>query len=516
MSRPPTRRAVARAWLDETIARAEEHGSLPCRLPTIAAMARAAGVNPATMRSAVSAMAAAGRLTVKPGAGITLTPPQVRPDPKPKALHRWEQIRNDLATGIVAGQYGPAGALPTRKELRVRFGAGTRSVSRALRSLVDDHLIQPHGRGYRVASGRATYGRSSITVVAVSEDTRALSTFTNRSMEFWRALEHGARHHGLNLHVVSAGDAGRAWPPSRSVGRELQSRDSVGILLWGLGLQDRVHRLTPWLCGFGKPVAVVDDQLDITLPARASSPTPVALFRVLTNEDAGRAVAHALVQHGHRRVAYLSRSPDEPWADQRLDGIRKAFAAAGIPSAVAAFAPETRVPWGIRSQWAGLPAARAVMDSVHDLARSLGGDAAMPAPRVNSELVNYLWDSRIVVELNPLFERAMHDTSLTAWIGANDAICRLAMDFLRSHGLEPGRDRAVIGFDDELDSTGYGLSSFNFATAAQAQACLRFLLNPVSRRPGVRRSVVDAPGFVVERQSTAGWRRGDGATGSRV
>jgi DNA-binding LacI/PurR family transcriptional regulator len=197
----------------------------------------------------------------------------------------------------------------------------------------------------------------------------------------------------------------------------------------------------------------------------------------------------------------------DPWSEQRLVGLRRAFRGAGQPEAVTVFGADTPTEWGtFRTRWGADTRTHALLNRTRSLARTAGGKGNLPAARVNAQVLNYLWDEYLAVHLMPRFEEALALPQLTAWVCANDEVGRSAITFLRSRSLEPGRNRAVIGFDDEITASGAGLSSYNFGVAAQALACLRFIVNPTSM-PDLR-STVEIPGFVVTRTST---REGVGA-----
>jgi hypothetical protein len=104
--------------------------------------------------------------------------------------------------------------------------------------------------------------------------------------------------------------------------------------------------------------------------------------------------------------------------------------------------------------------------------------------------------------MTPLFEKAINDYDITAWVAAYDEIGYLAIRFLESHAIEIPGQISVIGFDDLPESQVEHLTSYNFNFESASYRILSFLLNPPSfATPG---SVIeyDIEGLVIERMTT--------------
>jgi hypothetical protein len=65
------------------------------------------------------------------------------------------------------------------------------------------------------------------------------------------------------------------------------------------------------------------------------------------------------------------------------------------------------------------------------------------------------------------------------------------------HGIT--RACAVVAFDNDIESSEAGLTSYSFNSAALAAAAVQFIAHPVV--DAQRRRVVEVPGFVVSRMS---------------
>jgi LacI family transcriptional regulator, galactose operon repressor len=122
---------------------------------------------------------------------------------------------------------------------------------------------------------------------------------------------------------ISASEAGKSVlvaSTRRDPGRE---RDLVGQML-----QRRVSGLLvvpaggdhSWLAGTSTPLVLVD---------RAAENLAADVVRIDDRRAAADAVQH-LIDHGHRRIAYVGDLPGIPTSAQRLEGYREALTKAGI------------------------------------------------------------------------------------------------------------------------------------------------------------------------------------------
>lgn len=166
------------------------------------------------------------------------------------------------------------------------------------------------------------------------------------------------------------------------------------------------------------------------------------------NVQGGRNATAYLIGRGHRRIATVSGPPDMPAGIDRLQGFRDEMAAAGLEPV-------------------------AVEDGDFT---EMGGALAM---------------NRILstgAELDALFV-------------ASDLMARGVYAALREKGVEPGRDVAVIGFDDSSVSTAVvpALTTVRQPSLAQGRHMASVLLDVLAGRPTVHATIL--PTEIVERAS---------------
>ncbi len=122
------------------------------------------------------------------------------------------------------------------------------------------------------------------------------------------------------------------------------------------------------------------------------------------NRRGARMATEHLIARGHSRIAFLGGFPDMVVCQDRLGGYCEALAAAGLPQ------DDLLVSFGDTNRRGGIAALEAVI-----------GQVGPP----------------------------------TAAVCFNDAVAFGAMIALRKRGLEPGRDFAVVGFDDVTEAQHY-------------------------------------------------------------
>ncbi len=498
--------AVAQRYLER---RVQEAADAPPnrdrRLPTVRCMAAEARVNPATMAKAVGGLVRVGTLCARPGAGVSVVGQIRGTDAQPPVPDRrcsWQRIRDVLVSEVLSGQMVTGELVPSRKELRARFGAGEMSVGRALAALARTGLVVRQGRGFALSAGPSP--GATVVVVTVNEDMTQVTRYTNRAAEFWRTLEHECLRRALDLRVVPyAKLVGRA-PLDREARTVVEDRMVAGYLVWSHGLRDEADAVVASLAPYGKPVTVTDEHTGVQISPRVARRTRVTLLPVASDEQAGSDVARFLVEAGHRHIAFFTRNRFDRWAERRMRGLRSCLAAMGrAPGAVRHYDAGIPSEWGeFRSRTAAGPQYREQLARLRVAGRSLGGRGKTSVQEVGGQMLNYLWDEYASSHLVPVFGRAVDDGEATAWVCANDEIGRAAIAYLRQCGVTPGVGLSVVGFDDEIVSSGMGLTSYNFGTAAQAVACIRAIVHPSAARPRSGLIVREIPGFVVRRSST--------------
>ena len=90
---------------------------------------------------------------------------------------------------------------------------------------------------------------------------------------------------------------------------------------------------------------------------------------------------------------------------------------------------------------------------------------------------------------------------VTAWVVENDQLAFVVLEVLRSRGVRVPERISVVGFDDEPDAFGVGLTTYNYNVSAYVDAMVDYILGGLSSRHLRGHGLTEIPGYVVERSS---------------
>ncbi len=117
-------------------------------------------------------------------------------------------------------------------------------------------------------------------------------------------------------------------------------------------------------------------------------------------------------------------------------------------------------------------------------------------------IVEVLQLEAISIVLTPLFDQALQDPEITAWVGSSDVHALDALDYLRRKHIAVPGEISVIGFDDVIDASVKNLTSYNFNSQAVIQAMIRHIFNRPGHLKQTEPQIVEIEGFLVERRTT--------------
>lgn len=247
------------------------------------------------------------------------------------------------------------------------------------------------------------------------------------------------------------------------------------------------------------PVAVLEEGTRYEVDKWHSSTSPVKLFSLATNEQAGYQVGRLLRELGHDHAAFISPFHVSEWSRNRLSGLRRAYAAESGGKVEAYTFDKLRYITDVRGM-----VKPALLDMAHSWWRQASPDARTVLEsserRVREATLRAIEHEALRVMAAPLFTRARAEPAISAWVCANDQVATLALEFLGGAG-SPAQ-RCVVGFDDSSEALGLGLTSYSTNAGGAVQAMLGHVLGRGPRSAGSR---VEIDGVVVERRST--WRR---------
>jgi hypothetical protein len=300
---------------------------------------------------------------------------------------------------------------------------------------------------------------------------------------------------------------GPAKPPPYSP-RDIESVLGFAVFsrgLRGLGLPQHLRLLLE----YGKPVVVLDEDGLYASGRAVPRRKNLRIFPVGYSPAAGEAMGRLLVGLGHRRVAYLDPFPGALWSQNRLDGLRRAWRAAGYADGVVHVpvqAPSPGPLYDESGRYMGDVAA-SVADAFDardriqaELARIVRVDRFS---ELSVDLMDWYAADSLARVVAPAVDSLLPRGDITAFVAASDSVAMAAIRRLEANGLRVPADRSVAGFDDGYEAHLFELTTYNFNSTAAVQAMVDFIVNP-GWRPlaGARDCVVEVDGYVKERGTT--------------
>ena len=489
-------------------------------LPPGVELARKAGVSPVTIWKAFGELQGRGVISVSRSSRARVAEPfQRRPEevstPASEASSRyvpvkqvWRRVKEQIEKDILTGVFRPGMTLPSQKELRYRYGVSFRTLSKALRQTVAEGLCVRAGRNYAVVPIVASHSRSRIVLMGTHDKYTNTVDMGVLGQELLRKLEEECSSHNtvLELVTVRLENDGTVGCFSCSGNRpfSLASNEGVlGYLVLMPGPGPVWEVLFRSLARLKRPVAVLD-QADMAAEADSYVPErlPVRIFSLAGFSVASRRIARYLISLNHYRTAFISCLHGYPWSRLRLYYLEETYRDADIPRGVTPFVCEKTVDDFRRSGF-GKWDMHSFLESYETMKDAVGltGESHLD-PLVKNTTHNLIVGSAYYESLEPLFRQALADTSITAWVVANDRTALYAFDFLGQRGVRiPGRI-SVISYDNSSESLVNNLTSYSFNTSGIAHAMIFHCLYPRQFKRKRTDRCREIEGLIIERRST--------------
>jgi DNA-binding LacI/PurR family transcriptional regulator len=496
----------ATAFLDRQISALQSGRAKVTRLPVIKTLASDAKVSKQTMQKAVRGFVDKGILSAQHGRGIHIvsganqraldaTLRRTAQSGGTSSKRAWERVRSAVLNDLAADAF-PPGTVFSSKELCRRYGVCHATLRKALHQ---SSVLKPYKRGFCYQPQTRKHSKSTIILIAISSDIKALLEYSTRSQEFWRTLERECRANHISFPIVDIAEVQKTGGiPSQYMNGTVLG---YAILTYQIG-RETIGWLTQVLPSKSVPIIIVDDS-GIT-PMEINPPKAYIVART-GDYAAGREVGNYLLAQGHRSASCFCLAPGVEWSDLRAKGIRDVYAEAGLAS-VHVFHSESIDSWGQLFEDKPLNrTSRAAHSRAEAIRRLFPSHERSEHESFFFQTQSYLMSHLDKGRFYRNFRKAAALDGVNAWVMCNDRVATYALSFLASEGRDVSKGKLVIGFDDLVESFGLGLTSYNFNMSAIASAVIRFILyGPDS--PRARTLVV--PGFIVERNSTV---LGDGS-----
>jgi DNA-binding LacI/PurR family transcriptional regulator/DNA-binding transcriptional regulator YhcF (GntR family) len=539
--------AIEKAFAYLTAAFASEKWVHGHHLPPINRLACDAQVSRNSMWKAIGIAKGKGLVHTKKGGYMTFG--QEDRGRSDKILeHRgslWQKKRILIEQDIIAGSYSLDGRLPASKELKSRYGVCFTTLKKILNAMVRDKALIPYKKAYLLPQIVKHRFRDTITFVTEGGAIEKMSVYDQRMRELARNLEQSCRRGGVNINFVNI--AGRdPHMGMRLLASLPEDETSIGFIInlsWlgSTAIRQQVQDLVVSLAARKKPVAVLDWMGMLSLPPSLAGSSMVRVFRIAARL-AGQAIGRILLNLGHKNIAYISMLHQHQWSVRRLEGIVDQYEKAGLKNQVHAFVLNEIEGYFDRAHWMG----NLKPQTIKKLSSSTGAESQAPYSaedfKVAKDLSRFSVSQRnrfkkastnlavldsiaakdldpgffapmseaallaaeheiMAVEAEPLFERALAESSITAWVGGNDGTAVNALAYLREKGIKVPDDISVIGFDNSMEAFENQLASYDFNYSAIVHQMLSFIARP-SGMAAIPASVpIEVEGLLIERKS---------------
>jgi DNA-binding transcriptional regulator YhcF (GntR family) len=467
------------------------------RLPTVKDLAAQCGVSGGSMSKAVQRLKSDGVL-----AGVQGQPTRVAGGGESisdmlgggGALRTtWRRLYAQLERDILLGVYSNNPVLLSIKEMQHRYGVSYPTVRKTLRELWEQGYIEPRGNSFRVVPLHISgAGGARIVLLCWGGESGTLRLETPWDREFFRAIEQECSARKITLDtILFTSDSGHLKFISAREGRTVRlSRDKsvLGYIFRTIGanLTPDPDRLLHELIALDKPVAVFDDMgHDVPFTKRLLMSHCFRIFPVGTSVNDAHIVGRYLLEKGHRSIAFISAYHRAEFSRIRFQGLCEIFERAGILHGVHSVTLDTFVsPWdyylaALRRKYANDK--RREHDTITDTEKAA--------------LIREEQRRRIV----PLLDTALNLHECTAWVTATDSTGVVAYSFLRGRGIHPGKDIALIGFDDSFAALEAGVTTYRFNFSGILGGMIHYIVSPVSFAGAFRGKTVTVDGMIIER-----------------
>ena len=416
--------------------------------------------------------------------------------------YAWQRLQERIDRDVLQGVFFPGKPLPTFKELQYRYNTSYRTLRKSLHALREQGILEPYKCGYRVTDH---VSRSSENVVVVLR----LGPYDNFGI-FGRKVLECIEQESYNRRLVlknflynSDNDRLCFFDPNNRTYDAIPDTDKVSAyILLDISLHREWHEVIRYLNSLKKPVAVFDLTGKRNVAALPGKYRNFFVFPATADSYAGRQVGRYLLGLGHRKIAFISLHPEREWARDRYRALKTTYREAGIPEGVVEFA---KTSMSIQDEL--LSKRKEIAWKFLESFEETVGNTDIPASQlIDSNLLGALNKSHMnsvaFKLLMPLFETALSDPAISAWVCANDVSAVFALEFLRHKNIRvPGRI-SVMGFDNSMESVNNNLTSFDFDIRGSVNAILYSVLYPYSSKRHFRFKAIEQRGMIIERGTT--------------
>lgn len=482
-------------------------GATDGRLPSVRNLARQCSVSPVTILRAIDVLKNEGVLQGRWGRGNYVAEKRKSLQDGVADLEKHNTVEKILITikkDIIEGKYQTHLPLPSIKQLTAHYNVSYPSIKKALAILTEDNVLKRSGTRYYFFTDQ-TKSKSRIAIIAFGLAKNAVKIETERERNFYRILSNVAMQQNVILETICCNDyldePQFYTPDDTPLAHYLKSNNVIGIILSSYHMKDSAECLRK-LLSFNIPISAwVEDHrilkmVDYSGPAKKKLSFFDSSYSILPGYEVGR----YLIGKGHKRIAYISPFHKSPWSQNRLAGLKKAAMAYQDIRIIPYVSTEYLNDYFFMVKIIGESSfdKKLVSEVTGRLHQFLRNRIAS----IQYEHDILLRDNMIFTVCEEFIKEASKDSSITAWVCANDHIAVLITDYWNYFSMPLSQRPALIGFDNSFISFERNISSYEFNTSGEVQNMLNHLLYPNSTGLLNGSQEVRLSGKIVERNSS--------------
>jgi len=461
------------------------------RLPTILDLASEAGVSHGTISKCIARLTREGILSAKNKEGICIISSSTTTAPQnlsvdletPESSKKWQRLTREIEGDIRSGIFPAGTALPISKLLAVRYGVSYPTLRKALFKLAEEGIIKNEANRYHI---------TKITTHNVKNKIVFFDRFTNYQIKM--RLEQECSRADMYLKVIHV-------PLGIKLSEAILPKvpkDTLGaVICMARADMDTIKPLLSFLLFKNIPVVYLDLIGEDTYSLFPRNNPYFKIFSVSNSPQSGRQVGKYLQRLEHRKIAFFSGVHEMHWSINRYKGLVESYNNK----------EKSVVPFVMKNikRYKKIHTTLLNADTFKNIPQN--------TPVEKEALINAIHHFRVEIQqqmiweqfrLNsiPLLEQALEDRKITAWVGANDQIAHILLDFLHARGIAVPEQIAVIGFDDSSIAVRDRITSYNFNFPALAQAIVAYITgSPLKELLHKNKPYIEIEGFITSRDS---------------
>lgn len=490
------------------------------RLSGIKDLTHDAGVSDYSMRRAIKVLAQKGHLSVEPSSGIRVLPCKENVSSfSGKREQKWEKVQANIANDLLSRKLNAFHPLPSIQELVHRYGVSYPILKKALNSLEKKGLLTSYKRSYKSnlfsVSGSVTKILVLVPVLPDNIDKAAVGLFqkgyylSERGAAFLYKLEQLCNTQNLSADIWGYFFKENATTYLDPEFTPYQSTDQFkryfGVcLIKALPYSADFSLMLSSLSDLLIPISILEETGDFFGPIPKTKNKNIRIFPIGATSLASQQIGNYLLDLGHRQIAFISAWQKATWSQSRHQGLCNACALVKN-SKVHLFADNRFSAGEIHLENIKLEESIERVPSIEEIIKTYTlfspEQAESIALRAKRTFQSSIYWHRLEIFLQPLFDQAISNEKITAWVCADDRMSFLALRFLRKNGVAVPEKISVVGFEGAPESYDEGLTTFNFDLPGITQAMIAFICNP-GFFPVKNGIVLEKNGYLVIRKTT--------------